>query len=219
MGNLNALQQAELLPLEVVDDLASPDPRNPEFSGDYIFRKHPRIYTAVVHLHAGGSSLSYISKLLSISRNTVAQILKREGVTVEQYKKDIAGEMRELTGLTLERIGEALRDDVRMLKTPLRDLSIVAGVLVDKSQLLDGSPTEIHQAHKPADVGAAAWDDYISNLRSANTDCMDLSAVAIPQKGADLAVAKASGSAVAIDCHSSVGRLQVDDGQLSEDSQ
>ena len=107
-------------------------------SGVQLRGSDPDRYMSVCALLADGSmSQRQISRLTGTSRNLVSAI-NRQAAEIEPLKQRIASRARNLAVLCLERAEEMIHGGD---KVTLRDLAILAGVAVDKSQLLSGEAT------------------------------------------------------------------------------
>lgn len=107
-----------------------------EFTGERLFRDRPAIYAAAVRMIAEGQSISATARALGISRNTVAAVRDREGVTIEQDKKELLRDLRRASRLGVEKVLELLPDT-----KSAKDAAIVTAVMVDKAQLIGGEAT------------------------------------------------------------------------------
>ena len=77
-----------------------------------------------------------MARALGVSRNTVAAVQEREGISIEQHKKELLRNVRTAARLSVERVVE-LVPSINNAK----DAAIVAAVMVDKLQLLSGEAT------------------------------------------------------------------------------
>ncbi len=107
-----------------------------EFTGERLHRDRPGIYAAVVRMAAEGQSISMTARALGVSRNTVCAVRDREGLSVEQDRKELLRDLRRAGRLSVEKVIELLPD----LKSA-KDAAITAAVMVDKMQLLAGEAT------------------------------------------------------------------------------
>ena len=107
-----------------------------EFTGERLLARRPEVYRAVVRMAAEGQSISATARALSVSRNTVAAVREREGISIEQEKKELLRDVRRAARLSVERAIE-LVPSINSAK----DAAIVAAVMVDKMQLLSGEAT------------------------------------------------------------------------------
>lgn len=107
-----------------------------EFTGERLLARKPEVYRAVVRMAAEGQSISATARALSVSRNTVAAVREREGISIEHEKKELLRDVRRAARLSVERAIE-LVPSIQNAK----DAAIVAAVMVDKMQLLSGEAT------------------------------------------------------------------------------
>ncbi len=107
-----------------------------EFTGQRLHRDRPGIYAAVVRMAAEGQSISATARALGVSRNTVCAVRDREGISIEQDKKELLKDLRRASRLGVEKVIELLPET-----KAAKDAAIVAAVMVDKMQLLSGEAT------------------------------------------------------------------------------
>ena len=107
-----------------------------EFSGERLLARRPEVYRAICRMSAEGLSMSAMARALGVSRNTVAAVQEREGISIEQHKKELLRNVRTAARLSVERVVE-LVPTINNAK----DAAIVAAVMVDKLQLLSGEAT------------------------------------------------------------------------------
>lgn len=107
-----------------------------EFTGERLHRDRPGIYAAVVRMAAEGQSISATARALGVSRNTVCAVREREGISIEQDKKELLKDLRRASRLGVEKVIELLPET-----KAAKDAAIVAAVMVDKMQLLSGEAT------------------------------------------------------------------------------
>lgn len=107
-----------------------------EFTGERLLARRPDAYRAIVRMSAEGLSISAQARALGVSRNTVCAVREREGISIEQEKKDLLRDVRRAARLSVERAIE-LVPGIQSAK----DAAIVAAVMVDKMQLLSGEAT------------------------------------------------------------------------------
>lgn len=107
-----------------------------EFTGERLLTRRPDAYRAVVRMAAEGLSISATARALGVSRNTVAAVREREGISIEQEKKELLRDVRRAARLSVERA-------IELIPTinSAKDAAIVAAVMVDKGQLLSGEAT------------------------------------------------------------------------------
>jgi hypothetical protein len=107
-----------------------------EFSGERLLVRRPEVYRAICRMSAEGLSMSAMARALGVSRNTVAAVQEREGISIEQHKKELLRNVRTAARLSVERVVELVPTI-----TNAKDAAIVAAVMVDKLQLLSGEAT------------------------------------------------------------------------------
>jgi len=107
-----------------------------EFSGERLLTRRPEVYRAICRMSAEGLSMSAMARALGVSRNTVAAVQEREGICIEQHKKELLRNVRTAARLSVERVVELVPSI-----TNAKDAAIVAAVMVDKLQLLSGEAT------------------------------------------------------------------------------
>ena len=107
-----------------------------EFTGERLFRDRPGIYSAIVRMAAEGLSISAAARALGVSRNTVVAVREREGISIEQDKKELMKLLGTARRLSVEKVIELIPD----LKSA-KDAAITAGVMVDKFALKAGEAT------------------------------------------------------------------------------
>lgn len=107
-----------------------------EFTGERLLTRRPDAYRAVVRMAAEGLSISATARALGVSRNTVAAVREKEGISIEQEKKELLRDVRRAARLSVERA-------IELIPTinSAKDAAIVAAVMVDKGQLLSGEAT------------------------------------------------------------------------------
>jgi hypothetical protein len=107
-----------------------------EFSGERLLVRRPEVYRAICRMSAEGLSMSAMARALGVSRNTVVAVQEREGISIEQHKKELLRNVRTAARLSVERVVELVPSI-----TNAKDAAIVAAVMVDKLQLLSGEAT------------------------------------------------------------------------------
>ena len=107
-----------------------------EFTGERLFRDRPGIYSAIVRMAAEGLSISAAARALGVSRNTVVAVREREGISIEQDKRELMKLLGTARRLSVEKVIELIPD----LKSA-KDAAITAAVMVDKYALLAGEAT------------------------------------------------------------------------------
>ena len=158
------------------------------YSGVQLKNSDPVIYELVCILLADGSmSQRQIAARTGTSRNLVSGI-NRQSPDIEPLKKQMASRARNLGQLCLERAEEIVTDPTS--KVGLRDLAILAGVAIDKSQLLSGEAT---QRVETIDAASGADDFEAAFEALQQADAVELPAMGLePGEPADKRAADAA---------------------------
>ena len=137
-------QQLELISSEDLGDQIFAEDEggdHGEFTAVRLYARRPETYLAVISLLAEGLGMIRIGRLLHVSPNTVMAVRDREPGSVDIEKTRIAAEARGAARLCIESIIETVSDPARRAKLNPRDLGVLAGILIDKAQLLSGGAT------------------------------------------------------------------------------
>lgn len=110
---------------------------------------------SVVRMLAEGMSISATARAHGMSRNTVLAAARRWGAQIEQRKQNLGADCLDVARLAVERIREEIDD------MPKASLAIIAGIMVDKGQLLSGAPT-VRVEH--VETGAASFNEWLSSV-------------------------------------------------------
>jgi hypothetical protein len=129
----------------------------PRYTAERFFRKKPEAYRQVVALRAEGLGILRISKIMSCHPYTVMAVLDREPTKIEMEKERLSRAARGAASLAIDGIIEDLSDEDTRRKVSARDKAIIAGVMVEKSELLVGRPTSINLN---VDVVLPSHDEY-----------------------------------------------------------
>lgn len=138
---------------------------SPEYTGAGLFEQRPATYKAIVHLSGEGFGVNRIAGIVGVSGHTVAAVQQREGGAIAIVKERLATLSRTGAQICAESILEKLLDPDERKKISARDLAIIHGVLVDKSELLSGAPTAI--VKHTSDAAPLSYDDYLNGLQQA----------------------------------------------------
>jgi hypothetical protein len=111
---------------------------------------------AVVRALGEGMSIARVARAFGMSRNTVAVAARRFGPDIEHRKKETGALCFDVARMAVERIRDEMDD------MPKASLPIIAGVLIDKGQLLSGAPTA-RVEHTQA-LGFASFNDWLGSL-------------------------------------------------------
>ena len=138
-----------------------------EFTGERLFRDRPAVYAAAVRMIAEGLSISAAARALGISRNTICAVRDREGVSVEQEKKDLLRDLNRASRLGVEKVLELLPET-----KSAKDAAIVAAVMIDKRQLIGGEATSRVER---VDVKPDQVKAYLDALPVLDAELVDIS--------------------------------------------
>lgn len=179
-------QQLELIRSDEMDaEVFRDSEQQGEFTGARLFKQNPDLYRTIISLLAEGLGVIRIGKLLRVSPNTVMAVRDREPEAIDIAKKRIADLARRGAQVCVEGIVEALLDPERRTKVSAKDMAIIAGVLVDKSELLSGGAT-VRIGHVGDGAQHIDFNEYIEQLRRVGAhECpsMESDAGAREQKG------------------------------------
>lgn len=110
---------------------------------------------SVLRMLGQGLGISATARAHGMSRNTVLAAARRWAGQIEQEKQRLGAECFDVARLAVER----MRDE--MAEMPKASLPIIAGVMIDKGQLLSGAPT-VRVEH--IEAGAASFNDWLSSV-------------------------------------------------------
>lgn len=134
------------------------------YTGDRLAAQDPGRYRAIVDALANGMGIRQIARAYKVSHNTVAAVRAREGATIDTLKTSIAGRALLVAEMAVERLGDEIGDIKR------EALAVVAGILVDKAQLLTGQATSIiGRPEAPQD-----WESALDSIRQAQGQVIDI---------------------------------------------
>lgn len=140
-----------------------------EFTLERIQARRPETCKLVADLLRGGFGIIRIASLLHVSTNTVARIRDAAGIKPEEQTAGLARSAGMVAALSAERLIERLSDSDQAAEIPARDLAIIHGVGVDKSQLLSGGATVRIEHQDGGPSIEAALEEY-RRLQSAARD-------------------------------------------------
>lgn len=181
---------SEMLPDEYFEETEAGGEKglHREFTGARLFDRRPETYMAVIALTAEGLGAIRIGKLLKVSPNTVLAVREREGDCVDIEKERISRGGRNIARMCIEGLEEALSDPVQREKISAKDLAIIHGVMVEKSELLAGLPTS-RTDHGKREPNADDFNEYLANMKriaaetAIDVESMDLTGERSEQKG------------------------------------
>ena len=137
-----------------------------ECTAAHLFRDRPHLYKMIVYLTAEGLGQLRIREITGVHTNTIAAVQDREGGSVEMVKQRLSKLARSGAQVCIEGIVEKLNDAEQRQKMSGRDLAIIAGVLVDKAELLSGGATS--RLEIVTGDGAVSFEDYLSMVPAAD---------------------------------------------------
>lgn len=129
------------------------------YSARGLKRTRPEIYDGITRALNEGIGVRSIAAAYKTSVHTVYAIREREYRPNWADKSKVRAMIKKLVGFTLERIEDELPS------LPADKLPVLAGILIDKMQALDGEPGQIVE-HRHA-VTLEAWKDVIQGLPEA----------------------------------------------------
>lgn len=134
--------QLELLPSTAIPhNVMAEEEAEGRYTGARLFAHDRETYLRVVSLLAEGLPIRSICRICGVGTHTVLAVREAEHKTVATVKERIGRKAEGLAGMCLDMIADGL-DRVKVTEVKdLRDLGVLAGVLVDKSQLLQGQAT------------------------------------------------------------------------------
>jgi hypothetical protein len=108
---------------------------------------------------AEGRSVRTVAKAYGVSTNLVLAVKRKFAPQIETEKERLGLDCFDVARLAVERIRDEIDD------MPKASLSIIAGVMIDKGQLLTGAPTARVRVERVDGVASVA--DYIAGLPAA----------------------------------------------------
>lgn len=170
MSQESSVQLDLFAPAEILISLTTvADNRHGEHTAAQLFFENPDKYRLIVSLLAEGHGILRVAKLTKSSNSTVSEVRDREVVVIEKERMQIVNDGRRAAKLCIEGILEDMHDDVRRHKVSTRDKAIIAGVLIDKSELLSGGVTHRIQLEQGPSI-----DDYRSLLQAASDQALEM---------------------------------------------
>jgi len=159
-------QQLQLIPSNQMDvALFSATEARGEYTAEILFDRHRDKYLAAISFLSEGIGILRIASLLHISPSSVIAIREREGGSIEIEKGRLSRLARGAARLCVEAIVDLFRDPARVAEISPRDLGILHGILVDKSELLSGGATA-RVEHSDSVPGHSELLAYLDALRS-----------------------------------------------------
>lgn len=170
-----------------------------EFTGERLFRDRPKVYAAVVRMAAEGQSISATARALGVSRNTVCAVRDREGISIEQDKKELLKDLRRAQRLGVEKVIELIPE-----VTSAKDAAIVSAVMIDKHELLSGGATSRVER---VEVRPDAVREYLDSLPVVDAEVIETTGVQgeeVGQRGSGSDAGEGAGLGGVVDIKSSV---------------
>jgi len=132
-----------------------------EYTGERLAAQRPETYRQIAGLLAEGLGVKRVAAILNVSQHTVQAVRDREPEAVATLKEKVSSSCRSVARLCLE----SIRDHVLSGRSLApRDAAWIAGVLLDKAELLSGSPTS--RVSVEAGPGHADLADLLDSLRA-----------------------------------------------------
>jgi hypothetical protein len=128
-----------------------------KYTADVLARDEER-RNVVIECLAQGMPLRQISKAFDLSINVVLEAKRRWASEIETEKQRLGVKCMDVGRMAVERIAE------EMGEMPRASLPIIAGIMIDKGQLLMGAPTA--RIERIDTRGVAELADYIASLPS-----------------------------------------------------
>jgi hypothetical protein len=114
------------------------------FTAARLFAKHPETVSRIQGLLAEGVGILRISRIVRVSPSTVIAVRDQSTIEIEKQSHAVGRTAMSIANQSLDAIQEAIDDPERRRKVSPRDWAIIAGVTIDKAQLLAGLPTSIN---------------------------------------------------------------------------
>lgn len=142
-----------------------------EHTGALLLRRDPERAQEILRLTAQGIGTHAIARILRVAPATVIAIRRAYPAEVEREKQRIGRRAMLAAELSIDRLTDDLIESADRISA--RDKAIIAGVLVDKGQLLLGEATQRieHVDSRPA------HDDWLAMVRSAQAETQKGAAV------------------------------------------
>jgi len=194
-------QQLPLIADEDIDDgvLAWNIQKSGEYTGERLAVRDPVKYAQIAMMLGHNHSVRYIKDRLQVAHGTVMAVRTAEAPAISTLKERLGGSMRGAAQLCVEEITDALARLSNVLpenpteaelaewkasRIAPKDLAIILGILVDKSELLTGGAT-VRVESTDAGPGHSELIAYLEDLRT-HAETMDLSGEESGQKAIDV---------------------------------
>jgi len=146
-------QLALLSSADIEDSYFAETEARGEHTGVRLWNQDPDKYRVIVSLLAEGVGQLRVATLVHSSVHTVRAIKGRECAAIEKERALLASDGRSAAGLCIEAILERLANSTARDKIPARDLGVLAGILIDKAELLAGRATSRVDINRDPDLG------------------------------------------------------------------
>jgi hypothetical protein len=138
---VSALSQPELISAGDIERAMFAQESSGRYTADRLHDQRPAVYAAVVRLLAEGWSARRITELLGCHPYTIAAVREREAPAIETQKETLGRRALAAARLAVDSLLDALNDPETADDIGARDRALIAGILVDKAQLLLGGAT------------------------------------------------------------------------------
>jgi hypothetical protein len=115
-----------------------------QYTAARLFAQQPETVQRIQGLLAEGVGILRISRIVRVSPSTVIAVRDLSLTEIEKQAHAVGKGAMSIAHQSIDAIQEAIDDPERRRKTSPRDWAIIAGVMVDKAQLLAGLPTSIN---------------------------------------------------------------------------
>ena len=160
--------------LEKLDGLEKEAALRGEWTGERLRREAPRLVEGVLRLAAlEVMTKEDIAFALGMSVNSVRAILTEGATAVDGYKERLGKGLRTVTMLTVAALTKKLQDPYAVAKMKVGELAVVAGITIEKEQLVSGGATQRIE-HTVAAPPIDAFNEYIASLPSAHATPIEM---------------------------------------------
>lgn len=118
------------------------------WTGERLKKLRPEVYRGIIEGLAHGMPQAQLARMYKISRNSVAAIVFRESVVIEQVRQTLGRRATVLYAQLLERIADDLDNDIVMSKTSFKDKVVASNILNEQWRVDAGMPTQIREERR-----------------------------------------------------------------------
>ena len=137
--------QPELLPsTQMPSGLFEAGESHGHWTAARLFLKRPETAAQIQGMLAEGVGILRIARNCHVSPSTVIAVRDQSTAEIDKQARQVGHSAMSVARQSVEAIQEAIDDPELRKKVSPRDWAIIAGVMVDKSQLLSGLPTSIN---------------------------------------------------------------------------